>query len=268
MAETAAFVGGIPERYDRCLGPMLFMPFAREMGEGLRFFPGIRILELAAGTGIVSAEIAKRLPADGQLVVTDLNEPMLEIAKTKIDAANVEFRQADACELPFEDASFDAVVCQFGLMFFPDKDKALREILRVLKPGGVLRFNVWDHLDHNQTSLTIYQTVSELFPQNPPQFMLVPFSLYDVDAVVGLVKAAGFEVVNQKTVQFPSESESVELAVEGGLQGNPMAAELEALGPGSLERAQEALREKFRSKFGDHPMRASIQAHIIEGKKP
>ena len=138
MSDRATnFTGRIPQFYDHGLGPVFFTDFADDIARRAATLAPTRVLELAAGTGIVTRRLRDFLPREAHLIATDLNPPMLEVARQKFrpDEA-VEFQPADATALPFPDASFDAVVCQFGVMFFPDKDKGHREARRVLVSGG------------------------------------------------------------------------------------------------------------------------------------
>jgi SAM-dependent methyltransferase len=184
---NARFVGSIPENYDRYLGPVLFEPSARDLVARLRVGEGARVLELACGTGIVTRRLRETMPASARLTATDLSEPMLLIAKRRLEGASgVEWRQADACALPFPPASFDAVVCQYGLMFVPDKPAAFREARRVLVPGGQFLFNTWDAIDRNAFARIAAATLREQVPVDTPTFYDVPFSMHDHAAIAAL----------------------------------------------------------------------------------
>jgi ubiquinone/menaquinone biosynthesis C-methylase UbiE len=128
------FVGSIPTLYDQYLVPLIFEPYAVDLVQRLRARSLSRILEIAAGTGVVTRALASWLPEEVSIVASDLNQAMLDHAAALGTTRAVEWRQADAMELPFADAAFDAVVCQFGAMFFPDKARAFAEARRVLKP--------------------------------------------------------------------------------------------------------------------------------------
>ena len=167
-ATDAAFAGSIPALYEQYLGSLLFQPYAEVMASRLKDLKQGRVLETAAGTGIVTRALAKTLPQEVEIVATDLNQAMLDLASGKLQAPNVRWQQADAQALPFEDTSFDAVVCQFGVMFFPDKQAGFREALRVLKPGGRFLFNVWDSLDRNEVSRIVSEAAGKAFPNDPP----------------------------------------------------------------------------------------------------
>jgi ubiquinone/menaquinone biosynthesis C-methylase UbiE len=170
-AAKIAFSESVPENYDRYLGPMFFEPYAADIASRLEVRSGIRVLEIACGTGIVTRRLRERIPADGRLVATDLSPGMLARARANLAAnAAIEWKEADAMALPFADASFDAVVCQFGLMFVPDKLGALREARRVLAPGGHLLCNVWDSLAENEYANIGHTVALTMFESYPTRF--------------------------------------------------------------------------------------------------
>ena len=171
VASDRLFAGSIPEIYDRLFVPLIFEPYAIDLAVQLAKTAPESVLEVAAGTGVVTRALAARLPVQTRLVVTDLNPPMLEYAKTRLSSDHrIEWRQADALALPFEAESFDAVACQFGVMFFPDKVQGYREARRVLKPGGRYLFNVWDRISENEFADVVTQALAEVFPDDPPGF--------------------------------------------------------------------------------------------------
>jgi len=134
---SSSFVGDIPGHYDNGLGPNIFVDYADRLANLCCDGDVTNVIELAAGAGIVSRILRDKLPVDAHLLVTDLNPPMLEVAKGKFsEGENVEFGVANAMDLPFDDEVFDLMVCQFGVMFFPDKPASYREAARVRKPGG------------------------------------------------------------------------------------------------------------------------------------
>ena len=171
MSETdRTFAGSIPATYDRYLGPLIFAPYAVDLAERLSDLSAESVLETAAGTGIVTRALARSLAKTVAIVATDLNQPMLDFAAAQSGAETVTWRHADALSLPFPDASFDAVVCQFGVMFFPDKRAACGEALRVLKRGGRFLFNVWDRIEENEFPHIVTQALAGVFPHDPPRF--------------------------------------------------------------------------------------------------
>src|ERR1700751_5370837 len=194
MSDRAAdFTGSIPQFYDHGLGPVFFTDFADDIARRAAASAPRRVLETAAGTGIVTRRLRDLLPQEAHLIATDLNPPMLEVARQKFRPNEaVEFQPADATALPFPDASFDAVVCQFGVMFFPDKDAGHREAHRVLVSGGRYLFSVWDSHRHNPIGRLITDILARFFPQDPPQFYQVPFSYHRIDPIKDSLEATGF----------------------------------------------------------------------------
>ena len=192
VATDKVFAGSIPEIYDRLMVPLIFEPYAADLAERVAAVQPKEVLETAAGTGVVTRALASRLPADVRIVATDLNPPMLDQAARRLSDARVEWRQADALALPFEDQSFGAVVCQFGAMFFPDKTQGYREAHRVLKPGGRFFFNVWDRIEANEFADVVTQTLAEMFPDDPPRFMArTPHGYHDEAQIRTELQAAG-----------------------------------------------------------------------------
>ena len=258
-----AFAGSVPALYERYLVPLKFEPFAVDMAGRLADIMQGRILELAAGTGVVTRAMAKALPPQVEIVATDLNQAMLDVARTKLQATNVRWQQADAQSLPFAASSFDAVICQLGVMFFPDKLTAYREALRVLKPGGRFLFNVWNALDLNPVSRIVAETVARSFPDDPPRFVeRVPFGYCDPDRIRGEVQQAGFENVEVDVVDKVSRAPSPREPAIGLCQGTPLRAEIEARAPGQLDeitdRAAEAIEERFGASSFENCMSAVV----------
>ncbi|MBQ0823146.1 methyltransferase domain-containing protein [Microvirga terrae] len=250
-ATDTAFAGSIPAIYERYMGPLLFEPYAEDMAARLKDISEGRVLETAAGTGIVTRALAKALPPQVEIVATDLNQAMLDLAAERLQAANVTWRQADAQRLPFEDTSFDAVACQFGVMFFPDKLAGYREALRVLKPGGRFLFSVWDTLDRNEVSRIVSDTVGSLFPDDPPRFYeRVPFAYSDPDRIRGEVQQAGFENVEIEVVEKVIRASTSRDPAIGLCQGTPLRAEIEARASERLEEITDRVADALTARFG------------------
>lgn len=266
----AHFAGSIPETYHRHLGPLLFEPYAADLAGRLELTAreAPRVLELAAGTGILTRRLRERLPAGASLVATDLNEPMLAVARANLgDTAGVAWRQADASELPFAAETFDAVVCQFGLMFFPDRARAAREAARVLKPGGQFLFNVWDSLERNPLGRIAHETIAGFFPSEPPDFYKVPFGLYDLSASQALLESAGFEEVRAVTVPFVAQAPSAEHAAIGLVRGNPILLAIRERGMAEPDEIVASVAAALAKAFGDWPLRVPMQAHVFTAKR-
>jgi ubiquinone/menaquinone biosynthesis C-methylase UbiE len=249
-ATDATFAGSIPSLYEQYLGPLLFEPYAEETASRLRGLTQGRILETAAGTGIVTRAMVEALPPDVEIVATDLNQAMLDLAATRLQAPNVSWQQADAQALPFEDAAFDAVVCQFGVMFFPDKAAGYREALRVLKPGGRFLFVVWDRLDANPVSRIASDTVAQLFPDDPPRFIeRVPFGYFDHDRIRGELQQAGFKDAAIETVEKVTRAPSPREPAMGLCQGTPLRGEIETRAPGRLDEITGKVADAVAAQF-------------------
>lgn len=226
MAQTdAAFVGSIPQIYQECLVPVLFEPFARDLAARARALAPSDILEVAAGTGVVTRHLAKDLPS-GRIAATDLNPGMIAIA-ANLTSPNVSWSVADALDLPFADGSFDLVVSQFGAMFYPDRVKAYREARRVLRPGGQLLFNVWDRLEANSGSYAVHHALRAALPDPKPDFIVrTPFGYYDRAVIEADLKAAGFGQIAIDVVQRESPPGSAVQLARGLCLGSPLAGEL------------------------------------------
>jgi len=204
------------------------------------------------------------LPRSASVVATDLNQPMLDRAAERVASSRVSWQQADAQALPFPDAAFDAVVCQFGVMFFPDKQKAYREARRVLRPGGHFIFNVWDSIEHNEFTDLVTAAVAEMFPDDPPRFLArTPHGYHDKQAIIAEVKNAGFVNVTAETVTRRSVAPTCRDPAIGFCQGTPLRNEIEVRDASRLAEATEAAAGRIRSRFGTGPVDGKIQAHVI-----
>ena len=264
-----AFVGTVPAYYDRYLGPFLFNPFADDLAARLPVSPGTRVLEVACGTGIVTERLMRRLSGQGTLVATDLNEPMIAHARTRIvEDSALEWRQADGTSLPFSAHTFEVVVCQFGLMFFPDKAAGAREALRVLAPGGTYLFNVWDAIERNPFARITHESIGTFFPHDPPQFYTVPFSLYDTAGVRRLLDQAGFVDVHCATVDKVGQSSSAADAATGLIEGNAIFEAIMARRPDALAEIEAAVARNIARELGDHPVRNPLRAHVFSARRP
>lgn len=256
------FAGSIPELYDRFMGPMLFEPFAIDTARRFEGFDGA-LLETAAGTGRVTRRLAEAAPRS-TITATDLSDAMLARAAAVVDAPNVTWRQADALALPFEDASFDAMVCQFGAMFFPNKVAGFAEARRVLKDGGRFVFSVWDDLEANDASWIVDQAVAALFPEDPPVFFARgPFGYHDRDLLRRNVLDAGFDNVEIETVRLPTPATSAQDAAFAMVAGTPMRGLIEARDPALLDEAVEAAARALRAHFGDTAFTGTGQSVLI-----
>ena len=259
------FAGSIPKLYDTYLVPLLFEPYAADLVHRLKPRSLSRVLETAAGTGVVTRAMAAELPAGVSIVATDLNQAMLDRAAAVGTKRPVEWRQADATQLPFADGTFDAVVCQFGLMFFPDKVKALAEARRVLRPEGVLLFNVWDRLAENEFADTVTTALEAIFPGDPPRFLArTPHGYHDPVAIKRDLADAGFRAPPQiATVAMQSRAASARVAALAYCEGTPLRNEIEARDASRLGAATDAAEAAIAKRFGHGAVQAKIQARVV-----
>jgi ubiquinone/menaquinone biosynthesis C-methylase UbiE len=261
------FSGSIPALYDKFLGPLIFKPYAQDIASRLSHLTSGRVLETAAGTGIVTRELIRSMSAGVSVVATDLNQAMLDHAANTLSSDRVTWQKADAQALPFADSSFDAVICQFGVMFFPDKHKAYREARRVLKPGGRFIFNVWDKIQFNEFADSVTAALAEMFPADPPRFLArTPHGYSELSPIVEAVRNAGFTNIEPQTVTRRSLAASSREPAIGYCQGTPLRSEIEARGPNRLGEATEAAAARIAAHFGDGPVDGMIQAHVITAR--
>src|SRR5215475_15664865 len=266
MAATdKLFAGSIPEIYDRFLVPLIFESYARDLAERLARLEPRHVLETAAGTGVLTRAMASRLPAQARIVATDLNPPMLNHAQGQSHDGRITWRQADALALPFEDQSFDAVACQFGAMFFPDKVQGYREARRVLKRGGHFLFNVWDRISENEFADVVTEAVAGLFPHDPPRFLArTPHGHHDADRIRADLQAAGFTDISIEAVDCVSRASAPIDPAIGFCQGTPLRNEIEARDAARLEEATKRAAEAVARRFGSGPIEGRIRAIVID----
>jgi ubiquinone/menaquinone biosynthesis C-methylase UbiE len=263
------FAGSIPKFYEEYLVPLIFEPYAGDLASRLASRQSTRklsrVLEIAAGTGVVTRHLASKLPADVSIVATDLNQPMLDTAADMGTSRPVEWRPADAMQLPFEGGEFDAVVCQFGVMFFPDKAKAFSEARRVLRPGGVLLFNVWDRIEENEFADAVTTALESLFPDDPPRFLArTPHGYHDVAAVARDLRGGGFASPPQvDTVAARSKAASPRIPALAYCQGTPLRSEIEARDKTRLDEATDVAAAAVARRFGSGAVDSKIQAHVV-----
>lgn len=258
--DSTAFVGDVPRFYDEGMGPVLFAHMAEVLAMRVSEHQPARVLEIAAGTGISSAALARAVP-EADLVITDLNEPMLAIAAGKLPPT-VTLQVADAQDLPFPDDSFDVVACQFGVMFLPDLATGLAQARRVTREGGAYVLSVWDHPRFNSYAESAHKIVARMYPDDTPPFYRVPYGCGDVEALRLALHSAGFPQVRVDVVPHASRVDRWEDFVAGFTLGNPMAAMVQRRG-GDVADLQAELAAVFVDAFGPAPTVLPIQAIFL-----
>jgi SAM-dependent methyltransferase len=268
MSDAAChfFSGSWPEFYDRLMVPVFFEPYARRLAERLKGMKSGHVLEIAAGTGVVTRELMNTLPDSVTITATDLSQPMLDRAQSHPGSERVRWQQADALGLPFEDSAFDAVVCQFGVMFFPDKQAAFREALRVLKSGGRFLFEVWDRREEIVIQYTASEIVGRALSLDPGSLLAPPY--HDVKTVQADLAAAGFVDLAFERLSECSRTGSAQEAAIATCQGGVLRSHIEAHAPDRLEEITEAVATALAEKFGTGPIDAPMQAILFTAVRP
>jgi len=266
--QVAHFVNDVPANYDTGLGPHIFIDYAADLARRVTAGNPTRVLEIAAGTGIVTRLLRDALPRSTDLVASDLNTSMLEIARRKFGAdEKVEFRPADATALPFDDGDFDAAVCQFGVMFFPNKDAAYREACRVLTPRTRYHFSVWDSFEFNPFARITHETVRGFFKQDAPNFYTVPFGYHRIDEIKASLIGAGFEDISAHVVRIDKPIPQARRFAEGLILGNPIVEEIRARGTADVDAIIAAVTAALHRAFGRDPGRMPLQAIVFSALK-
>ncbi len=262
------FAGAIPQLYNQLMVPMLFDPYAQDLASLLEPLRPTDILETAAGSGALTRAIAARLPA-ARITATDLNQPMLDVAASLMpNETRITWAQCDATDLPYPDSSFDAVACQFGVMFFPDKPKGFAEAARVLRSGGSFIFNVWDRLSENDFVAVAADALAKRFPDDPPDFMArVPHGLFDTDLLSKQLTTAGFVSCDAKAVNHHSVAATPMDAATAYCQGSPLRTEILARDPNGLGATTRAVAAALQNRFGPGPITGKIRAFVLTAKK-
>lgn len=264
------FTGSVAELYDQLLVPLIFEPYAADLVERLRRVGPRSVLEVAAGTGVVTRAMAEGLDASTRIVGSDLNQPMIDHAIGIGTARPVEWRQADVSDLPFGDGTFDAVVCQFGVMFFPDKVRALSEIRRILRPGGTLLFNTWDRIETNEFAAVVTDSLAELFPDDPPRFLArTPHGYHEEEAIQKDIVDAGFATpASFEPVEGRSRADSPTSPAIAYCQGTPLRDEIEARHPNHLNAATSIAAEAIAQRFGRSDLDGRIRGFVVTAGRP
>lgn len=262
------FIGDIPANYERYLGPLIFEDFARDTATRVALLSPKKVLETAAGTGIVTRQLRRLMPGESELTATDLSSAMLQLARAKFKPSEqVRFQPADAASIPFDDSSFDVVVCQFGIMFYPDRQQSNREILRLLVPGGHYVFSVWDSHEHNAFGRIAHRIAVDSFPSDPPPFYLTPFSCHEIDPLKEALITAGFVDIEIAVVSIRKDVPDASALARGLVFGNPMADQIRAR-DGNPNDMLGALTDALATEISKGGGQAQLQMIVFSARKP
>ena len=266
MSADHAFSGSVPENYNRFLVPMIFEDYAQELASRVNVPAASAILETACGTGVTTRHLLGRMPEDTTLVATDLQIPMIDFTGASLTDTRLTLEATDANELPYEDASFDAVASSFGVMFF-DRERAYRETARVLRPGGAFVTSIWGSHEHNHFARLTYETLRELFPADPPAFLAIPYAYSDLNAIKQELEQAGFDeieiLVQTRSCTCPRASD----VPNGFMRGSPAIHEvLEQTD--DVDAVADAIERAITERYGATDCHTSMQAYIVTARAP
>jgi SAM-dependent methyltransferase len=266
MTSDRDFTGSLPDLYDRHLGRLFFSPYAADIGERASATGAGNILELAAGTGIATEVLATALPR-ARIEATDLNDGMIGLAASRRPLPTVRWSVADATELPFPNGTFDLVVCQFGVMFFPDRLRAFREARRVLSTDGTFLFNVWDGLEHNDVARIVSAAAGAVFPADPPLFIQrTPHGYGDPLPIENDLRKAGFSHVAYDVVAKRSHAPSARHAAIGLCEGTPLRHEINARDPERMRDVIDTATRELERALGDGAIDAAMRAYVYTAR--
>ena len=259
------FAGSIPEFYDTYLVPLIFEAFANNLANRTTSLAPNSVLETAAGSGVLTRALALRLAPDARYTVTDLNQPMIDYASSKQGPdGRITWQQADALDLPFAKASFDAVICQFGVMFFPDRVAGYTEARHVLKPGGSFIFNVWDKIETNEFADVVTEAAATVFPNDPPRFLArIPYGYYDFETIQDELIMAGFSQISIETLEETSAAPSPRHPAVAYCQGTPLRNEIESRDASLVDHVTDKAAEAIAARFGNGPVSGMIRGHVV-----
>lgn len=267
--KDSIFAGSIPDIYDEFLVPLIFEPYAADLARRVAAIDPKTVLETAAGSGVVTRALAPLLSEASEYTVTDLNQPMLDRAKQQQPPdSRIKWQQADALNLPFDGEVFDAICCQFGVMFFPDRVTGYRSARRVLRNGGKFIFNAWDRIEDNEFAHSVTGTAARFFPDDPPHFLArTPHGYHDIDQIEADLRAAGFEEIEIHTIENESRADSPRMPAVAYCQGTPLRNELEVRDASLINEITDRAADDIQRRFGSGPVSGKIKGHVVAAKK-
>lgn len=262
------FDSSVAQNYDDLLGDFMFEPFALDLLEKTNVAAMQNVLELACGTGRVTKHLSHYLPGRSKLTATDINSGMVAVAKKRVENSAIRWETADISKLPYQDNAFDLIVCQFGLMFVPDKLTALKEIYRVLQPGGKLIFSTWAPIAINRAWLINNRVVNSFLGNKPTLiFEQGPFCMDQHQPVIDFLEEAGFNQNRVTLIEKVSEIESASVAAQGFILGLPTLNLINERIPDLLFSVVEKLESELAAELGNHPLKTVFRALLFEASK-
>jgi len=263
--------GNAAETYEEALVPAIFAPWAPLVVDLAHPQEGERVLDVACGTGIVARTLASCVGPRGAVAGVDLNPGMLKVARRVCateshSAAQIEWHEASADKLPFLDALFNVVCCQLGLQFFPDRAAALREMRRVLVPGGRLAVMVWRGIHESPGFAVLAEALERHVGGAAAAIMRAPFGLSDSEELTALVRAAGFHdiVIQQRvgTVRFGS----TEKLVSSYIAGSPLAGPISKASDAARQALVADVQNALGTYMSDTELTFPIAAQLLSGR--
>jgi SAM-dependent methyltransferase len=260
---TALQISGSPaDIYERHMVPAIFARWAPDLVQAAGVQPAERVLDVACGTGAVTRLLAEQVGPAGNVTGLDITPGMLAAARLAAPSQRIEWLEGSAVKMPLPDGTFDAVVCQQGLQFFPDKPAALSEMRRVLKRGGRLALSCWRSVEHTPGYLVLEQALARRV--GPEKAALPPFSLGDAGAIRGLVVGAGFREVKLRAEAKMMRFRSAEHLVRAVVGGAPaMMGALTGQGEGVLDAIIAEVTEATKHYVDDEGWATPAVSHIV-----
>jgi ubiquinone/menaquinone biosynthesis C-methylase UbiE len=261
--------GSAPELYQRYLVPAVTALWAADLLARISLRPGERVLDVACGTGIVARGAAEQVGASGHVAAIDVNATMLEVARRldPPDGAPIAWHQTSALDLPYDEGSFDVVLCQLGLQFFSDQGAALRQMRRVLVARGRLGLSVYSAIEHTPAALALSEALDQRIGGDASRPKRSEHSLADAAELRGLVADAGFGEINittvSKTLRFGSVADWVHIQ----LSASPLATLLNGLDPARAEFLANAIVADVQVALAPHSGTGGLafpqEAHVL-----
>ena len=265
---TESYSGSIPEYYDRYLETLLLKPYALKIAGEVEKLKPEKVLELSAGTGILTEALINKLPETTRILATDINPDMLDLAKYKLwTNFNISWQLADATDLPYEANEFDVVLSQFGVMFYKNRHLAYRKIRQILKPGGTFIFNTWGSIYENFIIELTERALKRVFPFDTPGFLEIPFGYHSYEQIIHDLTIAGFSTFRINTVKLTGYAVNSFEATLGLLQGTPLYTEIIGRNPSLLPMVIDELNELITEHYGRYHIKVPLVALEIQAEK-